>query len=698
MSNMLEKIKNKQLFLVCDTECYKNFFLAVFKDVKTKEFYIFEYSIWKNDMPDMIKFLKSNRIFLIGYNLQYDTNMLYHVYKNLNKPVESYKKYSDNYINSKQKYPGYAPWEIKQLIPTAIDTMIINNYGITSAKTTSLKTLQFNFRTSNIQDLPIHHTKAINTLSNRDAVVKYCIHDVDETEKHFEISKPLIKYRRLYGEIENLYLLDCSETQLAKKVVTKKLSEKMGISEENFLSLRTYRDKIVVKDIIVPLEFDMSINKKLLEFYQSKVLTATVQSKLNPDKLVISLRNSISYSIEYPNGLICNYGAGGLHGVVPPNIFIADDNTTLRDFDFGSFYPHWLSLYKFKPNHIPDGILEELIMTWYNERTSKYPKKTHWDINYAIKIIINLIYGLMGSEFYALYDVLPQLAICVNGMLHLSKMIELCFINGGEVIYANTDGFVLKCSKDKIDNIEKQLYEYAEHLKIPLEAEEFAALYLEDVNSFLAVYKNGSLKEKGRFETYETITSHNDYHKDTSSGIVAKSLVNYFINNVPIEDTVYNCNDIFEFAIGTKGSSRFDLIEHEEGGLTFIENKSNDEDGNWIYNLVLQTVNNDIVTNKVHDVRMLRYYASTEGSTLSKFWVKKGSALPSFESVEANTTVKLIQNITKKEIYDLYKDGSYKINYDSNNKIKHRYPNINFDYYINKAQEIVDKIEQNQII
>ena len=55
-----------------------------------------------------------------------------------------------------------------------------------------------------------------------------------------------------------------------------------------------------------------------------------------------------------------------------------------------SYYPHIIALYGLDPKHIPNNLLGKQLMMWYNERKSKYPKKTHFTLNYAIKIIINL--------------------------------------------------------------------------------------------------------------------------------------------------------------------------------------------------------------------------------------------------------------------------------------------------------------------
>lgn len=675
---------------VTDSEIYKNFFFAIFKNYNTKEYYEFEISKWKNNVSEMIKLLKNNKVALISYNgLEFDDQIYYHIYLNPNITAEELKRWVDNnLINRKGNFVPYPRWQTKQLIDLSLDCMVINNYGPFSAKSTSLKMLQFNYRTANISDLPIPHWKPINTEKNRNDVAIYCIHDVDETEKCYEDTKPLIRYRATYGKTIGLNLLENSEVQLAKKVISKLLAPALDMDEQTFKGLGTYRDVIRVKDIIHPVEFKLEQNKKLLEFYENIVLTPTVKSKRYSNKRTISLKNVIEYQTTYNNGLTNTYGAGGLHGVVPSGIYKTTEDKELEDFDFGSFYPHLMAMFDLEPAQLPKGMIGNILMRWYTERNTKYPKKTHWDMNYAIKIIINLIYGLTKSEYFGLYDPQCTLGVCVNGMLQLTKMIEIVILNDAEVIYANTDGFVVYGDKDKMPKIREELYAHAASIRIPLEAAKLKALYLDDVNNYLAVDEYDNVKEKGgKFETYETIVKHKDYHKNTGGNIIQKAVVDYFIHDIDVRQTIYNHNDIYDFCYGVKGGSKFDIIETGENLTDYIitENNYQDADGDWKYELVEQKKVNGIVTNKVHDVRLLRYYISKNGSTLTKFWKEDSKKGVSFDSVEANHTVRVLQNVKKKDIYDFNSKGDI---------VRERYEDLHKEFYVQKALEIINKLEK----
>jgi hypothetical protein len=77
----------------------------------------------------------------------------------------------------------------------------------------------------------------------------------------------------------------------------------------------------------------------------------------------------------------------------------------------------------------------------------------------------------------------------------------------------------------------------------------YTKFVVRDVNNYLAVYENGDCKYKGCFEIDK------EYHKDPSMRIVPIALKEYFINGVPIDETIKNHKDIFDFCLRLKTNS-----------------------------------------------------------------------------------------------------------------------------------------------
>ncbi len=73
-------------------------------------------------------------------------------------------------------------------------------------------------------------------------------------------------------------------------------------------------------------------------------------------------------------------------------------------------------------------------------------------------------------------------------------------------------------------------------------------MFLRDVNNYGSVYEdstkeNEHIKLKGDYEIYK------EFHKDPSMRIVTKAVKDYFVYGVPVEQTIKNCRDIYDFCM-----------------------------------------------------------------------------------------------------------------------------------------------------
>ena len=141
----------KKLHCVYDLETYPNFFLAVFKDIKTGLFSYFEISDRVNMTNDLRTFLYTEGLKLIGYNnLNFDYPILHNTILSNDKEWNSYEIYNEvtNVIETKYS----AIWDNLTKIPQ-LDLYRIWHYD-NKNKATSLKWLEFAMRLENVQDLP----------------------------------------------------------------------------------------------------------------------------------------------------------------------------------------------------------------------------------------------------------------------------------------------------------------------------------------------------------------------------------------------------------------------------------------------------------------------------------------------------------------------------------------------------------------
>ena len=219
-----------------DIEVYPNLFVVVFYDPYLKEYKTF--TLWElngvvqqNDILKLKKYLGGEKdTYFCGYNsLGYDMQILTQI---INKNLTTNKEIKDfnDYLIS-QEWPVYREWD---LCNKTMDLMLINNFGPRSAKSTSLKKLEFNLRKKKIADLPYHFNDLILKDTQVAEIIKYCQYDVEVTKDVFNLSKELINLRIEFEPIIGESVINSAEPDLAKRFVYRELANYMGIDVNTF--------------------------------------------------------------------------------------------------------------------------------------------------------------------------------------------------------------------------------------------------------------------------------------------------------------------------------------------------------------------------------------------------------------------------------------------------------------------------------
>jgi hypothetical protein len=158
------------------------------------------------------------------------------------------------------------------------------------------------------------------------------------------------------------------------------------------------------------------------------------------------------------------------------------------------------------------------------------------------------------------------------------------------------------------------------------------------VNDYLAIKTDGEIKKKGDFLTDFEL------HKNKSARIVPLALEQYFVSNIPVADTIRGHSNIFDFCLRQKASKDF----HYEGIDRSTGNKT-------VYN------------------KLIRYYISNTGEKLLKIKNEDStSGAAAVSQVEAGEWLATVCNKLDKN---------------------HPLDNINYAYYIERAEKLIRKIE-----
>lgn len=254
------------------------------------------------------------------------------------------------------------------------------------------------------------------------------------------------------------------------------------------------------------------------------------------------------------------YGTGGIHGAIPKY----NKEGRFLHVDVTSYYPSLMIKY---PEYCMSrsGASLEKFVDIYHSRV-KFKKEKNPMAN-ALKIVLNSTYGAMKDRFNPLYDPRSANNVCIFGQLLLTDLIER-LEDHCELVQSNTDGLIIRLYKDNEDEIKEICHEWETRTGMGLGYDEVTKIIQKDVNGYIAVFENGDIEAKGGY-----VKKLNSLDYDLP--IVNEALKQYFIFNVPVEETIGNCNEFIKFQKIVKLSSKYQWVEHERttGNIKY-ENKA----------------------------------------------------------------------------------------------------------------------------
>lgn len=264
----------------------------------------------------------------------------------------------------------------------------------------------------------------------------------------------------------------------------------------------------------------------------------------------------------------------------------------------------------------------------------------------GLKIVANSgLFGKFGFDGWLL-DKQCVYQVTVNGQLMLIMLAEAFESNNIRPVSANTDGITSLVHLDNLNTYQDICTDWESKMKMTLEFANYAKYARTSVNDYIAVYDKWliskddvhDVKRKGDFVTDIAV------NKGYSHPIVPIAIDKYFLHNIPVRQTIENHNNIYDFCMSVKTGDSYDK--------EFI-----------------QVINGEIVTNQLQ--KNVRYYVSKSGGGLTKKHKYTG---------QVSTMAKSTNIIPFNNYYEV---DSFK-DYD-----------IDYDYYIRKAWEIINKCNGN---
>jgi len=225
-----------------------------------------------------------------------------------------------------------------------------------------------------------------------------------------------------------------------------------------------------------------------------------------------------------------------------------------------------MAIYNIAPEHLDNKTFTRLIAWLRDTRVkAKHSKEELIDgipkdiLAQALKIVINSIYGKFNYAYGDIYDPLATLKVTINGQLFLLMLCEELENNGIEVMSANTDGIVVKLYKNKYEIYQNIISNWQMYTGLGLDTETYNRYTARDINNFALRELNNKFTAKGDLNPKMYAV---DLAKGYNQPIVAQAVVNYFMDDKPIMETLYECKNILDFC-KTQNVSRKFTVEYQ---------------------------------------------------------------------------------------------------------------------------------------
>jgi hypothetical protein len=188
-------------------------------------------------------------------------------------------------------------------------------------------------------------------------------------------------------------------------------------------------------------------------------------------------------------------------------------------------------------------VFRSMYQTWFDRRmTAKHAgdKKTA----NSLKTLLNGTFGKLGSKWSIFYAPSEMIQVTLTGQLALLMLIEMLELSGISVVSANTDGIVLRTRRDMEWLRDAVLTWWESVTQFETERADYTMLASRDINNYVAIKPDGTVKLKGAYAPAEPGASG---WPNPTGQICVDAVVAWLRTSTPIETTVRACTDVRQF-------------------------------------------------------------------------------------------------------------------------------------------------------
>lgn len=208
---------------------------------------------------------------------------------------------------------------------------------------------------------------------------------------------------------------------------------------------------------------------------------------------------------------------------------------------------------------------------------------TNDDLKNGLKLPLNAYTGALRAKFNNLYDNLQGFSICTTGQLLILQLIhDLQYVPTLEMVSANTDAVAYTIEEEYKDYAHNILTDWQKLTGLELEQDNVVKIIMRDVNNYVEIvqtgendykvnYKGGEFRGNHKFKwDKEKHVFHYEFTDDLKANsitIISEAILKKLLFDIPVEETINKCDDIFRFQIITHlGSTYEKMVQESENG------------------------------------------------------------------------------------------------------------------------------------
>lgn len=308
--------------LICDTECFNNFWSIGFKRLSDGKVLIMEKSARKTLNTERLHNLMTTHRIVTYNGIPYDLPMIFYAIDGASNAL--LKQANDRIILGGVKY-----WDVEDLLGIRIPR--IDHIDLIEPQPNafaSLKTLQGRLHGRKMQDLPYTPDHLLSE-AEMDEVLAYMVNDLDATENLYQAMVPALELREALSAEYKFNFLSKSDSQIGETIVKKRVEHLTGQKVEK---VATPAGTLFRYPAPAYLAFTTPQMQSILDRVKQTDFIVKDDGKVDLPRWLSSEKITIGSS-TYAMGI------GGLHSTETGQVVHSDEEFQLRDFDVASFYP-----------------------------------------------------------------------------------------------------------------------------------------------------------------------------------------------------------------------------------------------------------------------------------------------------------------------------------------------------------------------